>query len=167
MKILYLHGLNGNPESQTAKWFNSEFGAVTPVGLDLLDYEDTIKKISNIECDIVVGNSLGGFYANYFANKKQIPQILINPCFHPDLMLLKINKKISNYNELHQFSINSDTGSLVILSNEDELFSEYWDLLKSKLHFTQFKSINGKHKLTLDNLEEIKQTINEFLRNLI
>lgn len=85
MRILNIHGYNGSPE-------NSAYKALAKLGHEIIspafDYEnespdDIMGRLSRLaddeHPDIIVGTSLGGFYAAALSVKSDIPVILVNP----------------------------------------------------------------------------------------
>ena len=168
MKILYIHGLYGSPMSSTAVWFKSNYQSFTPDGLDLIDYNSTISTLRSIDCDLVIGNSLGGYYANIIAQEKQLPQILINPCYNPGVMLNELSTSLKASGSIKTFGVNSDTGTLMILSNQDELFASYWEsLIESSKTFSQIEVINAQHRLTSNDVDSIKPIIDVFVKQVL
>lgn len=92
--LLYLHGFLSSPQSQKAQqtiafcnkmgWQDSYTVPEMPEGP-----EQTINSLcawidSNSDKDIVLmGSSLGGFYASYLAEKYALPAAIINPAVRP------------------------------------------------------------------------------------
>ena len=96
MKILNLHGYNGNPH-------NSAYGVLTALGHEVisptLDYDKlTPEKLLSELCGLVeqskvsavVGISMGGFYASLLSVRLGLPAILINPCLMPFVYLPRL-----------------------------------------------------------------------------
>ncbi len=89
MSILNIHGYKGTPH-------NAAYSAISGFGESIIspeiDYDiehpDVILnrlleicKTNNI--DMIVGTSLGGFFASIIAGKLQKPLLLVNPCLQP------------------------------------------------------------------------------------
>ncbi len=99
MIILNIHGYRGNPDnaSSTAlKELNHEvvspsidFDAETPDNI----YKNLSVILSEKSVDIIVGTSLGGFFAALLSVKNNLPVILVNPCLMPFLTLKKLDYK--------------------------------------------------------------------------
>lgn len=96
MKIIYIHGFNSSPFSDKVESIrksfpesivlaNQHFSTVDSV----LSNIDSIVQSMDIESDVLVGSSLGGFWANYFSEKYRIPAVLINPAVEPSKTLKK------------------------------------------------------------------------------
>jgi len=102
MNILYIHGLNGSlsPEKRIIL---EHYGNVFSPSID---YEkapnsitDIIEYYPNINFDIVMGSSMGGFAGYYVSNHFQCPALLFNPALakRPATQNIpKITHKISN-----------------------------------------------------------------------
>ena len=94
-KIIYLHGFNSayNPQSDKVKELQT-IGTVTGVSYNSYGSYDEIFRflIDNIEyCDdlVLVGTSLGGFWAATIAAHLGCPSVVINPCHTPESMLAR------------------------------------------------------------------------------
>ncbi|MDP2245919.1 YqiA/YcfP family alpha/beta fold hydrolase [Pseudomonas sp.] len=92
--ILYLHGLNSSPASLKASQLSR---AMTRLGLDArlrvpaLDHHPR-QAIAQIEAliaelgrPVLVGSSLGGYYATHLAERHGLQALLINPAVRPHL----------------------------------------------------------------------------------
>jgi len=90
MKILYIHGYNGSPDGMKLErvrqaYPNSEIVALQHDSLPthVIELLDPIaSKLDGLK-DAIIGNSLGGFWANYFSLRYGIPALLINPVVSP------------------------------------------------------------------------------------
>ena len=96
MKILNIHGYRGSAE-------NSAYSALKEIGCDVLspqtDYDsappDEVMAVlrdiaDNAEIGLIVGTSLGGFYAAVLAAETDLPVLLVNPCLMPFYHLPKL-----------------------------------------------------------------------------
>ena len=86
MKILYVHGLLGSTNGSAVQLLKKSFSndEIVAVEYDNYDCKKGYKDITdfylaNPDIDIVIGCSLGGFYAQFLCNR---PKILINPAFN-------------------------------------------------------------------------------------
>lgn len=78
MKILALHGLRETPETSTlVRALRTTDHTIIAPEINPWKPIETWKKIEELEVDLVVGFSLGGFFASCLTS--QIPRILINP----------------------------------------------------------------------------------------
>lgn len=109
MKIVYLHGFASVGDSDKSRELVNRFGSdnvVCPnLPIDPNAVKDIISKIvkenSNFPI-IFVGTSLGGFYANYFAQKYDALCVLVNPSTRP-------SKTFSNKLGAHKNHITGET----------------------------------------------------------
>ena len=87
-KILYLHGFASCGKSNKSSSLQAYFGEDNVIALDLppspLDAIAMIEEIlASSSFDLLIGSSLGGFYATYLAEKHQMKAILLNPSTQP------------------------------------------------------------------------------------
>ncbi len=90
--ILYLHGFASCGDSNKTKLLKAYFGEDNVVAPDLP--VDPVEAISFIrqqifahDIDLLIGSSLGGFYATYFTELFGIKTVLINPSTQPFISL--------------------------------------------------------------------------------
>jgi predicted esterase YcpF (UPF0227 family) len=88
--IIYFHGWGSIGDSIKSRSLKSEFKSHTVIAPDLpvnpVEAEKLIDELVSNCTDyplLMVGTSLGGFYANYFAHKFHVPCFLINPSTNP------------------------------------------------------------------------------------
>lgn len=99
MKILNIHGYRGSAE-------NCAFSALTGLGCEVvspqLDYDELSPEAvmymlrgtaANENIRLIVGTSLGGFFAAILAAETGLPVILVNPCLMPFYHLPKLDFK--------------------------------------------------------------------------
>lgn len=102
--LIYLHGFNSTGESDKASAMKAEFGDVNVISPTLpVDPTEVVALIGTIVRSvksypiIFVGTSLGGFYANYFAQKYDCPGVLVNPATNPSRLLYTAIGPNKNY----------------------------------------------------------------------
>lgn len=94
IKILYLHGFLSSPFSTKVTQLCQSVGEgfevlapdlnLAPLDVDrLLDSLVTTHRAASTDPLVVVGSSLGGFYAARVATKFGLRAVLLNPCFNP------------------------------------------------------------------------------------
>lgn len=101
--ILYLHGLGSSGLSNTVKELRAK-------GLDVVaptyrpeQYQESIFFLSKVlaqhhDIQVIVGTSMGGYYALKLAEITSLPVIAINPCFEPLLFFAEFcHYPIMNY----------------------------------------------------------------------
>lgn len=102
--IIYLHGFMSAGDSPKSQALKKEFGDANVIAPDLpIHPNDVIKFMNKLVRQIknypiiFVGTSLGGFYANYFAQKYDCPGILVNPATVPSKTLYRAIGYNKNY----------------------------------------------------------------------
>lgn len=95
MKILYIHGFSSSSKAKKAGILRKHFGSKDVIAPSLpINPYDTIEILSKIiktEKDnfLLIGSSLGGFYAEYFLRNHNKPCVLLNPSISPHISLKK------------------------------------------------------------------------------
>jgi predicted esterase YcpF (UPF0227 family) len=112
MKIINLHGFGSAGDSPKSRALKDVFGENAVISPDLpIDPDDVIAMVGNFVHEskrypiVFVGTSLGGFYANYFAQRYDAPCVLINPCTQPSKTLVARLGKNKNYLTGQEFEI--------------------------------------------------------------
>ncbi len=86
--ILYLHGLGGHLHKSYKKTI--EKSNIQYIGLSVNYKMGPIWDIiSEMKIDAVIGHSLGGYLAYYLSNHKNIPCLLLMPCFDDEMFKLQ------------------------------------------------------------------------------
>lgn len=92
---LYLHGFLSSPQSRKAQQLVSYFSHLPQAELviptlpfapeDAIDVAEQalIKLQQNYQRVLIIGSSLGGFYATYLSQKHAVPAALVNPAVRP------------------------------------------------------------------------------------
>lgn len=100
-KVLYIYGYGSSPESSTCKWLKNNLpnAIVYSFGYVQTDPENSIpylcSLVEELDIDIVIGSSLGGWYAMHVASICSLPSILINPV--TDSTLEQVVDYVSNH----------------------------------------------------------------------
>lgn len=134
-KVLYIYGYGSSPESSTCKWLKNNlpntivysFGYVQADPGNSIPYLCSLVEELNI--DIVIGSSLGGWYAMHVASICSLPSILINPVTDSTL------EQVVNYVSNHDSHI---VENLVKYSKEHPLF-------ETKEHWTGYRWDNAEN----------------------
>jgi len=157
-KILYLHGFascgEGNKSTELKKHFGEE-NLLSPdlpsSPFDAISEIETLLKSEKIA--LLIGSSLGGFYATYLAHKYQLKAILLNPSTEPWITLAPYvgwqkrfcDEEVFEFKsiyleQLEMLAANPDKGTyLVLLQSEDEV-----------LDYTKAQSLYNKHKIIVE-----------------
>lgn len=134
MLIVYCHGLASRGLSPRSKMLVDAFGEdnvvapdlpVSPTEvIDILEHEIHTRSFSQL---LFIGTSLGGFWANYFAQKYKVPCVLINPVIYPNKTM---ERRIGG--NIRQFA--ETTGSQTMLTEVLSQFSEHESWMRTNLN---------------------------------
>ena len=105
MKIIYLHGFASVGTGPKSDALRAAFGDDAVYSPDLPLDPDAVETLidkyvtENTNYPVVfVGTSLGGFWANYFAQKWDAPCVIVNPSTSPSrTMWARVGKTIHNF----------------------------------------------------------------------
>jgi predicted esterase YcpF (UPF0227 family) len=104
MRLIYLHGFGSTGDSEKSRALKAAYGEQSVVCPDLpTDPDAVIALVTAIVLEnkdyplIFVGTSLGGFYANYFAQRFDAPCVLVNPSTKPSVTMRARLGKNTNY----------------------------------------------------------------------
>ena len=134
-KVLYIYGYGSSSESSTCTWLKNNLpnADVYSFKYEQSDPENSIPYLCSIveelNIDIVIGSSLGGWYAMHIASICSLPSILINPV--TDATLESVVDHVSNHDS-HVVE------SLVKYSKEHPLF-------ETKEHWTGYRWDNAEN----------------------
>jgi len=143
--MIYLHGLNSSGKSQKAKTLSRMFSDIGVLAPDIP--HQPVKAIPFVKTFIearddgdlmLIGSSLGGYYAQYLARKFPCNVVLINPALNPVPLLSGLLGEQTNYytgekymlteemvRSLVQYDVDDPgkdgIGTLVLLDEGDEL----------------------------------------------
>ena len=84
VKIAYLHGLESNNIGKKNDWLRTLASIYDP----LIDYkEENIytklkTEIEKFQPELIIGSSMGGYFAYHIAKELNIPALLFNPALH-------------------------------------------------------------------------------------
>lgn len=82
--IVFLHGLESNPNSRKSQYLETEFDAFCPP----MDYRDSelfgriLTEVKERKPTLLIGSSMGGWYAYCISTLTGIPTLLFNPALH-------------------------------------------------------------------------------------
>lgn len=142
-KILYLHGFASSKQSRKVlelrELFPNDFVALDLYSKPVKDIPMIEEHLKELDDPIIVGSSLGGFYAEFFSLKYSYRSLMINPLI--DITL------IEPYIGEHRYFYSSDS---FIFSKEDFTY-----LLTMKKELSHFSGVNKKIVLLSTNDEII------------
>lgn len=157
-KILYLHGFascgEGNKSSELKKYFGE--GNVLSPDLSPSPF-DTITMVERLlrseDIGLIIGSSLGGFYATYLAEKYQMRAVLLNPSTEPWKTLAPYVGWQQRFCDEEVFEFKSvyleQLQTLEVLPGK----GKYLLLLQSDdevLDYTKAQSLYNKHKVIVE-----------------
>lgn len=186
--ILYIHGFNsaGNgAKAEALKTAYPKLKVVSPT-FAYKDIGSVLKQINSTfitsRPNLVIGTSLGGFFALYCGCKYRIPCISINPTTKPSETLRNMLGENKNFVTKERYIITeqdlgkykkfedevftelspADNQTAFILSNDDELLGDhhYLEELYPQCHNFQYFDGQG-HRFT--SIKPIKAQIDRFL----
>ena len=158
MKMYLIHGKNSNKNSYTL----NNFLKVTPnIDVQFIEYDSLLsfKEIYNIidyqlqgisEDDIIVGHSLGGYFALIFSSKYDTKKILINPSLRP-----------KGYPELRSEVKSFNRAGLCLTSSKDEVLKNNYEVCKKELKYIQVIDTKEKHRIS--DFSRYQKLINELI----
>jgi predicted esterase YcpF (UPF0227 family) len=175
MKILYIHGYNGSPAGQKVERIQQAYPKAEVIALQhdsvpthVFEQLDPIaSKLDGLK-DAVIGNSLGGFWANFFSLRYGIPALLINPVVSPVSTLKLLGCDFADDYSIFEQQINPKAISTrtVLLAEDDEVlpcheaFEFFKDLCVVKLLKSGGHSMNDE-----ESLNAIVRSYDELMSN--
>ena len=91
--MIYIHGFRSSPMTEKGQVFKRIFPGITLATYDTLHPDIGYQQLDRIIHDalatrpILIGSSLGGFWAYQFAKKYALKCVLLNPCMAPEKTL--------------------------------------------------------------------------------
>jgi len=157
-KIIYLHGFAscgvGNKSSELKRYFG-EGNVISPdlpaCPMDALSMIENLIKLEDIQ--LIIGSSLGGYYATLMAEKFQKNAVLLNPSTQPWETLAPYvgwqkrfcDEEVFEFKsiyleQLKSFEIRLENGNyLVLLQSKDEV-----------LDYTKAQSLYSQHRVIVE-----------------
>lgn len=91
--LIYIHGFRSSTTSEKSRAFRKIFPEITLATYDTLHPDIGFRQLDEIISAalphhlILIGSSLGGFWAYQFAKKYSLKCVLLNPCMNPEVTL--------------------------------------------------------------------------------
>ena len=132
MKILYIHGFNGTPEGAKLDMLRNHYRKAEIIApqhdsraKNVFPLLDEVASNMDGDDDVILGNSLGGFWANFFSLRYGLGAVLVNPVVRPSQSLQKLGYPLaSEYLEFeNQISATDISPRIVLLAEDDELLN--------------------------------------------
>ncbi|WP_373030923.1 YqiA/YcfP family alpha/beta fold hydrolase [Sulfurovum sp.] len=179
-KILYLHGFASCGEGNKSTLLKAYFGAdsviapdLPPSPIDALNIIEEILRSSKI--DILIGSSLGGYYATVLAEKYCMKAVLLNPSTQPWETLAAYTGWQKRFCDEEVFEFKSVYLEQLKMLRTAPSKGEYLLLLQSEdevLDYTKAQSLYNKQKIIVEyggnhrfeNLDEYLSMIEKFIQ---
>lgn len=146
MTAIYLHGFNSDSNSTTIRELKKKIPGLISISYDYINADIAYKQINSLIVEtlksgpdlLIAGTSLGGFWANYFAQKFHLKCVIVNPSLHPSDSLKRAvaESPIKNFNsgeertftdenaaayEKYEEDIKPGISRTIVLGKNDEL----------------------------------------------
>ena len=132
---IYLHGYGSNGNTDTAKGLRALLAETCKVISPTYDWSKPqaaaagladLYRAHGADRPVLVGTSLGGFYANYLSRMLEAPAVIVNPALYPSTSLAKYGESaetLAGYAELErqEAALRSKPNRIVVLGSHDEL----------------------------------------------
>lgn len=174
MKVLYINGRfsqsTTKPDFLKSMGYNVQTFHLSENPIE--NYNSLYEICSSIGDCIVMGTSLGAFWASIMSYKFDLPCVIVNPCFDPikmindqvNLDILPLSCPVSTAYMDYRFKQTSQH-RVAILANEDELFSNYWDDFENVWGGMVIRA-HGNHSFSCPScLNEINNALDIVKRN--
>lgn len=116
-KILFLHGLDSSRESSKFEAVQAERKFCINIDYRNLNYQTVANFyddiIEQIRPDILVGHSLGGYWALRMSQRHHLPCVIANPSLQPDFR--------DDYPAIHHSDLDHDIPQLAYIELGDEI----------------------------------------------
>lgn len=174
-KIFYIHGYGSSADSPTLKLLQETFPEALGLSYDHTKPSESIEKIANLvnescigEHPIIIGSSLGGWYAEQLTNKVVADFILYNPATMPCVTLTKYDVPADVLYKYKEYSVNSlpympVASRTVVVSIDDEVIDPKNAVIKYMI-VANLISTSGGHRMTTNNMKIICDQI-KYLEN--
>ena len=83
--VLYFHGLESQPGGLKVEYLNQNFDFVDAPAMDYRKkdlFKDWLEYVKTEKPDLIIGSSMGGYFAYALASHTGIPVLLFNPALH-------------------------------------------------------------------------------------
>lgn len=136
LKIAFLHGLESSPISDKTAFLHKNFSSVYAPAIDYHNNPNAFSEILNHlkehPVDLLIGSSMGGWFAYSLSTILGTPTLLFNPAFHSrpieptvtsgDIqihhkLVLGINDKVIREADTVEYLHNNNINSLVFFEN--------------------------------------------------
>lgn len=108
MKVAFFHGLESNAKSEKASYLKSQYDAWCPA-MDYTNprlFEETLKQIQLDKPELLIGSSMGGWFAYCISTLTGIPTLLLNPAVQGRSMEPRV--RLGNLKANHEVVLGKD-----------------------------------------------------------
>ena len=157
-KALYVHGFRscgaGSKSTQLRHYFGSEsiFAPDLPAS-PLLAISLLEVLIREKEIELIIGSSLGGYYATYLAEKHHLKAVLINPSTEPHKTLQPYVGMQERFCDKKPFEFKQSYLDDLYTLQVEPIRGAYLVLLQSKdevLDYTKAQTLYNKHRVIVE-----------------
>lgn len=169
-KIYYIHGYGSSVNSETLKklqeYYPDAIGLTYDVSNPIHSLSKMASKINSEYEDtpLIIGSSLGGWYAEQLADYVIADYILYNPCISPDVTLAKYGLSDSVLNN-YKIKCGRRSPRTIVLSMDDEIIDPELTIDKYSDNAAIIKT-SGGHRMTDHNMSLIVEQA-KYLENQI
>ena len=139
-KILFLHGLDSSRESTKFHAINAKQKFCIEVDYRNLNFQTVAdfyhESIETIKPDIIVGHSLGAYWALKMSLFHRIPCVIANPSLHPDFR--------DDYPAINEMDLDNDIPQIAYIERGDEILDMY-EAEKQLEDYMQVQVMDGGH----------------------
>ncbi len=176
MKILYIHGFNGTPEGAKLEMLRRSFRQAEIIAPqhdsraeNVFQLLDGIAREMELGDDVILGSSLGGFWANYFSQRYGLSAVLVNPSIKPSRSLARNGYPFAAEYEAYEQPIPgkaSMSPRSVLLAEDDEVlpYREACDYFGSSCGVSVFPT-GGHRMIDPESLERIRMAIESIINH--
>lgn len=172
--ILYFHGYASNGNSSTANIIRSAYPnkkVICPTyntsnaDIAIQELDKVVNELLHQDSELIlVGSSLGGFFANYFSNKYSLPVVLINPSLDPSNSLKKYqSNNTDTFLKYYTEDVNG-VSKIVVLGKKDFVVPYTTFMNRFESRYKIFINEDMEHRVKHKN--EIVPAINEIINRL-
>jgi predicted esterase YcpF (UPF0227 family) len=151
MKVLYVHGYGsgvGGDENPKVKFLKEAFPHYDIVSMSTKGdysphaYASALVEYMAGDFDVVIGSSLGGYWAYVFAELNRIPFILFNPSVDPASQLMPVDASTAHKYEYPITEVGVGMGGMVLLSKHDPVLdaSRAKEIFEGRVHVVEYES---------------------------
>lgn len=176
-KIFYIHGFGSSVDSPTLKMLQKTYPDAIGLTYDHTNPRESVSKLARQVNEysigdhvVIIGSSLGGWYAEQLTDRVVADFILYNPATQPWNSLDKYDVDQDVLYKYKEFSTVLRTHTPVasrtlILSSDDEVVDPKFAMVKY-MNNANFILTGGGHRMTSKNMDMIVAEI-KFLENQI